>query len=80
MVALPLLLSDAGLRVHVAAAIVAGSAQAKLTASLKPAPKPAVRVEVPDWPGALMLKLVGFAENVKPGTTVTVVRAESALP
>lgn len=79
MVEFPLVLSDAGLIVQVAAAMVAGRAQLKLTAPLNPGPKPTLRVEVPDWPGALIAKLVGFPESVKPGFTVTVVRDENPL-
>ena len=72
IVVLPLVTIDDGLAEQVASFIVAGTVQLRATVPVNPGPEVTTTEEVPDWPGAEMLTLVGFADRAKPGTTVTV--------
>jgi hypothetical protein len=75
-VVLPLALIEGGLNEQLAASMVAGNWQLKVTVPVRPPPYVLVMVEVPDWPGAVMLMLAGFGDIASPGVMVTVVGAE----
>jgi hypothetical protein len=70
-IVLPLALIEGGLNEQLAASMVAGIWQLKVTVPVRPPPYVLVMVEVPDWPGAVMLTLAGFDDIRRPGVTVT---------
>ena len=75
-VVLPLVTIEEGFAEQVASLIVAGTAQLRATVPVNPGPEVTATEAVPDWPGAEMVKLVAFADRLKPGTTVTVSGAD----
>jgi len=75
-VVLPVALMEDGLNEQLAACMVAGTWQLKLTVPVRPPPYVLAMVEVPDWPGAEILTVAGFGDIARPGVMVTVVGAE----
>lgn len=78
-VALPLVTREGGLNEQVASFIVAGTMQLRAIVPVNPPLGLSVIDEVPDCPGAEMLMLVGFADKLKPGMTVTLIGVEVEL-
>jgi hypothetical protein len=78
-VTLPLVVTELALNEQAASDIAGGTAQVKATVPVNPVPGVTVMVEVPDWPGAEMLTLVGFAARLKSGTTVTATGDDTGL-
>jgi hypothetical protein len=75
-VVLPLVAREEGFAEQVASFIVAGTAQLKVIVAANPPAGLTVIEELPDCPGAEMLKLAGFADKLKPGISVTVIGVE----
>lgn len=75
-VVLPLVTSDDGFAEQVASFIVVGTTQLNVTVPVNPVSGLIVIVEDPLCPGAVIVMLVGFDDNSKPGMTVIVRGAE----
>ena len=81
-IAFPFVVTEAGLSEQLASFIATGTAQVTLTVPVNPLVALTVNVEVPDWPGLEMLRVVGLAVKVKSGgadVTVTVTATASEV-
>ncbi len=75
-VVVPLVVREVGFMEQAAPVIANGTAHAKLTEPVNPLDAASVIFEVADWPGDRFEMLVGSADSVKSGGTVTVTGAE----
>lgn len=72
----PLVVTEVGLMEQAAAVMANGTAHVKVTEPVNPLLAASVIFEVADWPGDKLVMLVGSADRVKSGGTLTVTGAE----
>lgn len=74
---LPLVAREEGFTEQVASVIFGGTVQLNVTVPVNPPVGLTVIEDIPDCPGAEMVRLAGLADRLKPGMTVTVIAAEA---